>query len=226
MALALENLYGLRIRTPRVELRIPTNNDIKVLHRVARGGIHDPAVMPFADPWTDKPEPEFGRSMQAELRQGRNTIGRTGWNVPFVVRARDVGSPLLGVAWLRSTEEPGRFETSAWIARRFQGKGYGREVEAAVLAFAFEQCGAQEVSAGTFAFNGAGRSLARGAGFVETPADPVLNRGELAEYVTLTLDAAGYRNHAGNIPVTVAGFDRVAHMFPVAREPELALGDR
>lgn len=227
MTLALENLYGLRIRTPRVELRIPTNSDIKLLHRVARGGVHDTSVMPFEDGWTDRAEPDFGRNMQAELRQGRNSLGRAQWNVPFIVRARDTGGTAIGVQWLHATDVPGQVETSMWLAQRVQGKGYGREMTAAALGFAFDHLRIDEAVAGAFAFNEAARSVARAFGFTETPGDALVNRGEPAEYVRLTLDAATYRALAEPVPVQVSGFDRVQAMFPATQPPaELVLGDR
>jgi hypothetical protein len=48
-------LVGLRMETPRLSLSCPTDADLDTLNAVASRGIHDPAVMPFAIPWTDDP---------------------------------------------------------------------------------------------------------------------------------------------------------------------------
>jgi hypothetical protein len=40
-------LYGLRLRTPRVELRLPTHDEMVELRDVAHAGIHPPDEMPF-----------------------------------------------------------------------------------------------------------------------------------------------------------------------------------
>ena len=44
-------LYGLRLRTPRVELRLPTHDEMVELRDVAHAGIHPPDEMPFGLAW-------------------------------------------------------------------------------------------------------------------------------------------------------------------------------
>jgi hypothetical protein len=48
-------LYGLRLTTPRLELRLPGLDLLDDLAAVAAEGVHDPAEMPFSLPWTDGP---------------------------------------------------------------------------------------------------------------------------------------------------------------------------
>ncbi len=55
-------LFDLRLRTARLELRLPTDTDLVHLVEIARVGIHHPSVMPFLVAWTDLPSPEFERS--------------------------------------------------------------------------------------------------------------------------------------------------------------------
>ncbi|MFI5493538.1 hypothetical protein [Actinoplanes sp. NPDC051859] len=47
------SLFGLRLRTPQLELRLPDLEDLAQLADVAAAGVHDPAVMPFVTAWTD-----------------------------------------------------------------------------------------------------------------------------------------------------------------------------
>jgi RimJ/RimL family protein N-acetyltransferase len=47
-------LLGLRLRTPRLQLRLPAPEELADLADLAVEGIHDPDVMPFAVPWTDQ----------------------------------------------------------------------------------------------------------------------------------------------------------------------------
>jgi hypothetical protein len=51
-------LSSLRIRTPRLELRLPTPDELAALAALSAGPIHDPAVQPFANGWTDAPPAE------------------------------------------------------------------------------------------------------------------------------------------------------------------------
>lgn len=52
-------LFGLRIRSERLELRMPTDEDLFGLAATARGGVYAPGEMPFLVPWTETPSPEF-----------------------------------------------------------------------------------------------------------------------------------------------------------------------
>jgi hypothetical protein len=45
-------LTGLRLRTPRLELRWPTVSDLDELAALAVDGVHDPDVQPFGVAWT------------------------------------------------------------------------------------------------------------------------------------------------------------------------------
>src|SRR5258705_473225 len=46
-------LTRLRVRTPRLELRLATRAELRALGELAQRGIHDPAEMPFGVAWTD-----------------------------------------------------------------------------------------------------------------------------------------------------------------------------
>ena len=45
--------FGLRLTTPRLELRPVTDDDLADLITLAQDGVHDPSFMPFVQPWTD-----------------------------------------------------------------------------------------------------------------------------------------------------------------------------
>jgi hypothetical protein len=49
----LARLWEIRVRTPRLVLRLPTEEELLVLYHVAEGGIHPPEQMPFFFAWTD-----------------------------------------------------------------------------------------------------------------------------------------------------------------------------
>jgi RimJ/RimL family protein N-acetyltransferase len=54
-------LFDLVIRTPRLEIRLAREEEFVDLVRLIDAGIHDPAVMPFSNPWTDAPAAERNR---------------------------------------------------------------------------------------------------------------------------------------------------------------------
>ena len=60
-------LSRLVLRTPRLELRLPSDEELRALALVAQEGVHDPQRMPFLVPWTD-PCPTFVRDFLAYHR--------------------------------------------------------------------------------------------------------------------------------------------------------------
>ncbi|MGH9134482.1 MAG: GNAT family N-acetyltransferase, partial [Ilumatobacteraceae bacterium] len=54
-------LFDLEVRTPRLTLRYADDELCTELATLAGKGIHDPALMPFATPWTDIEPPELER---------------------------------------------------------------------------------------------------------------------------------------------------------------------
>ena len=65
----LAPLFDVRLRTPRLELRLPTDGDLADLYRVAEAGIHPPEEMPFEIPWTDTLAEEPFLAFHREARE-------------------------------------------------------------------------------------------------------------------------------------------------------------
>jgi len=66
-------LAGLRLHTPRLELRWPTLDDLDELATLAAAGVHDPQVQPFSVAWTDAPRPSGSPISTAWGRPPRST---------------------------------------------------------------------------------------------------------------------------------------------------------
>ena len=70
----LAPLFGVRLRTPRLELRLGTPEEIDELGSVAERGIHGADEMPFSVPWTDGiGQPGFGEGFGEFHRSSRET---------------------------------------------------------------------------------------------------------------------------------------------------------
>ena len=65
-------LFGLRVETPLLLLRYPSDADLAALASHPADAIHDPATMPFAIPWTDAP-PEDRQWVSQTLQEGNYT---------------------------------------------------------------------------------------------------------------------------------------------------------
>ena len=56
-------LYGLRLRTKRLVLRLPTDVELLGLLDLANAGIHPPDEMPFGVAWSTLASPRFERNL-------------------------------------------------------------------------------------------------------------------------------------------------------------------
>jgi len=145
-------LFELRIVTPRLELRPPSDEDLAALADAAAQGIHDPEYMPFGIPWTEGgPEAAARNTLQFNWRI-RAEWKPEAWHLSLVtiVDGRVVGMQGIGAKDFALTRT---VETGSWLGQRHQGKGIGKEMRAAVLHFAFEGLGADVALSGAWEDN-------------------------------------------------------------------------
>ena len=83
-------LFGLRVETPRLLLRYPSDADLAALASHPAGAIHDPATMPFAIPWTDAPPEELARNTLRYYWLGR-AYGEQAIHGNLMLRAKLAG---------------------------------------------------------------------------------------------------------------------------------------
>jgi RimJ/RimL family protein N-acetyltransferase len=163
MAHPLWPLYDLRLRTDRLELRLPNEAEIGDLCRVARAGIHPPGEMPFGVAWSTKPSPRFEREYIQWHWKQRADWTTEAWSLELAVfiAGRPIGSQSLAA---RSFATFRTVNTGSWLGRHDQGRGLGKEMRGAVLALAFDGLGAEAATTEAFLDNpaSAGVSLALG----------------------------------------------------------------
>jgi RimJ/RimL family protein N-acetyltransferase len=157
-------LFDLRIRTPRLELRYPSDDDLGVLVELASEQVHDPDFMPFTTPWTRAASPARERNALRFWWRLRAGLDVEDWTLPFMVL--DEGEPV-GVQDLKATRFPVTRSvlTGSWLVQRHQGRGVGKEMRAAVLHLAFAGLGAVEAHTSAFEDNPASLSVTRGLGY-------------------------------------------------------------
>lgn len=157
-------LVGLRLTTPRLELRLPSPEELADLADLAAGGIHDPDVTPFIVQWTDAPPAAVARSaIQYYWRQmGAWTPRDWSLNLTVFCDGVVVGQQSVAARDLTITRE---VYTGSWLGRRYQGQGIGTEMRAAVLHLAFAGLDAEEAVSGAFEHNLASLSVSRKLGY-------------------------------------------------------------
>ncbi len=175
-------LTRLRLRTPRLELRLPTTAELKALYLVAAAGIHDPAEMPFEVPWTDSLNETDFLAYHRERRELAVFLDGT----PIGIQGLTVRLPCV--------------QTGSWLGRAYQGRGLGTEMRAAVLALAFEHLGADVAYSGASARNAHSLGVSRKLGYRVTGSRMFAPRGEPIEHTNLELRRDDFRSP---VPVEV-----------------------
>ena len=197
-------LFGLSVRTERLELRIPSDADLVALVDVAREGIHPPETMPFAVPWTDLDSPEFERSMLQYHWGTRANVRVDRWDLGFAVIFE---GRTIGMQGLHSVDFPilRTVETGSWLARQFQGRGIGTEMRAAALAFAFDHLGAQTITSGAFHDNPGSQRVSLANGYEPNGVVEVVRRGTSATTINYRLTRERWEATRLDMAITVDG---------------------
>ncbi len=201
-------LTRLRLRTPRLELRLATVAELRALFRVAEAGIHDPAEMPFEHPWTDLLEE--GGFLAFHL--GHPLAWRPyDWHLELVVfhERAPVGVQGIGARDFASTRA---VASGSWLGRAWQGQGLGTEMRSAVLTLAFAGLGADVARSGAISGNAPSLAISRKLGYKQVGSHVVAPRGEPVEHADLELRRDSF---ASPVPVDVEGLDAVRSLFGV-----------
>jgi RimJ/RimL family protein N-acetyltransferase/predicted GNAT family acetyltransferase len=199
-------LTRIRLRTPRLELRVPTVAERRKLFEVAQAGIHDPAEMPFGVAWTDNLDE---KSFLAHDRDKLAAGTPEDWSLPFAVFLD--GEPI-GVQELRGERfaERHSVDTGSWLGARWQGQGLGTEMRAAVLALAFTGLGAEVATSGAIEGNPASLGVSQRLGYEVVGAHTVSPRGIPVEHVDLELRRERFRSP---VEVEIAGLAGLLELF-------------
>lgn len=157
-------LFGLRLLSPRLELRPVRDADLPALADAAEAGIHDPLVMPFASPWTDAAPADMRAGLAQHVWSLRATIEPNDWNLLFAVLENGVP---IGVQDLRASEFATlrTVSSGSWLTMDRQGEGFGTEMRAALLMFAFDELGATVAKSGAAFWNVSSLAVSRRLGY-------------------------------------------------------------
>lgn len=204
-------LVGLRLVTPRLELRLPSPEELADLADVAAAGIHEPDRMPFSVPWTDAPPAAVARSVIQHYLLKLGTWTPQHWHLNLVVfhQGRPVGQQSLGARDFAITRE---VATGSWLGRRYQGQGIGTEMRAAVLHLAFAGLSAQQAVSGAVEDNPASLAVSRKLGYRPDGIEREAVSGEPVTVIRLRLTRADWETHR-TVPVTVEGLAPCRDMF-------------
>jgi RimJ/RimL family protein N-acetyltransferase len=206
-------LYGLRLRTPRLELRLPDPDDLSALADLAAAGVHDPAVQPFTNPWTDTDAATRARKV---IQWHWHTLGRwspDAWSLPLVafVDGDVVGTQEVGAEHFATLRE---VHTGSWLGLAHHGRGYGTQMRAAVLHLAFAELGAEYATSEAFEDNAASYRVSQKLGYRDNGVVRHLVRGRALQGRRLLIDRTGWAA-AASVSVRVDGLPACRPMFGI-----------
>ncbi len=205
-------LFDLRIRTPRLELRLPTDEDLVALAGVARAGIVDPDRTVFLVPWHKLPSPAFERQFLLHWWAERGRWNPAAWSLGLV--ARKDGRPI-GVQELMARDFAIKrvINSGSWLGREFQGQGLGTEARAAILALAFEGLGADAAESGYIEGNAASARVSEKLGYRIWGDEAYAIEGKRELEVKVRCTRETWRRDL--VPVTIEGLEPCLKLFGV-----------
>jgi RimJ/RimL family protein N-acetyltransferase len=204
-------LYGLRLRTPRLELRLPALEELDALGQAAADGVHDPQAMPFHVPWTDLPPAERARSVLQHHWQRLGSWTPGDWNLQLAVFLGGVvvGTQIVGAVDFAIKRE---IYTGSWLGQRYHGQGIGTEMRAAVLHLGFSGLNAESAVSGAHTSNAASCAVSRKLGYQPNGIFRTRVRDELGYELRFVLDRERWQQHSVT-EVDIAGLRPCLPLF-------------
>lgn len=156
--------FALSLTTPRLTLRPIRDEDIPAAVQAALDGIHEPGRSPFSRPWAESPAEELGPDMAQWYWRCRGTMSPQDWTLLLgvwhdgdFIGCQDVAAK--DFATLKTVS------TGSWLTRSAQGQGFGKEMRAAVAAYAFDWLGAGVAESSAAAWNRQSLGVSRSLGY-------------------------------------------------------------
>lgn len=200
-------LYNIAIKTPRLELRVPRQNEIEKLAQILTNGIQKADEPHFMeDKLYGKSLEENTKGLQEFIDKGMNEWDKEDWHLPFAVFYE--GKPI-GLVTMFSHNFPitRGFGVSYWIGLSFQGKGLGTEAFQGVLSFGFDGLDAQEAYAGAYSDNIPSLHLMEKLGFVFNGEYWMARQGKAVKDRRMRLPRENWKNPTN---INIEGFEQEA----------------
>ncbi|PGH45405.1 GNAT family N-acetyltransferase [Micromonospora sp. WMMA1996] len=208
----------LRVTTSVLELAVPGEDELAELAMHAAAGIYDPqsrflARSPVAG-WESGPSPQaewsFLRYYWASLADWRPSR----WNLVMAVKVdgacvgvQEIGAQDFGITRTVST--------GSWIARRFQRRGYGKQMRAAILHLAFAGLGADRAESAAWSTNAPSLGVSWSLGYQSNGTTIRAFDGARQEQINLVLDRQRWESGRDDIAIHGLG-DEVLELMDVS----------
>ncbi|NSC22420.1 GNAT family N-acetyltransferase [Streptomyces albus subsp. chlorinus] len=196
-------LYGLRLTTPRLELRLPDGRALAAMAELAAGKVHGDDEMPFSVPWTAASPEERKRGCFQHVLSTIANWRPDAWTLSMAV-VHD--GTVIGRHDLRADDFSvvRECQTGSWLGAAYQGRGFGTEMRAALLHLAFEGLGARCMTSAAMADNPRSRRVSEKLGYRPDGMSVEAVQGRARTLHRFRLDRAGWETHR-TVPVEMTG---------------------
>lgn len=212
---ALWPQFGLLIETPRLQLRLPREDELPALTRAARD-IAGPAGPRLQMPWMYEPSPAMERQLLQRHWRALAHWKPGSWHLPLAVFL--AGEPAgMQDLWAEDFAVRRSVASGSWITRARQRRGYGTEARAAVLELAFGRLNAAEALTDYVEGNHASERVSRKLGYSPN-GQRAVNRdgtGRVTEY-QLRLDRLAWEASTRHDHVSITGLGPCLPMLGLA----------
>lgn len=132
----------LVVRTPMLDLRLPTEPEIVQLAVLAGAGVNEEPDLPYALPWTVVASPELERNYCQHHAKALGDWKTTNWHLAMAVfvEGEPVGAQSL---YGRDFATYRTVVTGSWLGMQWQRRGIGTEMRTAIMHLAFAGLDAQ-----------------------------------------------------------------------------------
>lgn len=209
-------VLGLRVRTPRLELRFPAPDELAELADLAVEGIHHPDMMPFGNPWTELPPDQLARRVVQRQWKTLAELRPDSWALNLAVFVDGVP---VGVQEIEADDFAiqRQVHSESWLGLRYQGQGIGTEMRAAMLHLAFAGLGADEAVSVGYVHNHASLRVSRKLGYAENGIGRGVSRGKLALEQRFRLSREAWEEHR-SIEATIEGLEPCLSLLGAEKE--------
>lgn len=204
--------FQLRIITPRLQLRLPNEEELSQFAELAGQGVHHPSERPFLTPWT-----EGSAHDRAQVVIQGHWGDLAGWEVTNWCLGLGVftldGEPR-GMVMLRARDFPVVREvaTASWLGLPHHRQGYGTEARVGLLTLAFDHLQAEAAVTEVFQDNHASQGVSRKLGYEPDGISRDARGTEVLVSDRLRLTRARWAT-VEHDAVSVEGIEKCRHMF-------------
>ena len=208
--------FGLTLTTPRLTLRPIRDEEIPAAVEAALSGVHEPGRSPFSQPWAEMPAEELGPNMaqwywrcRGNVSPGQWTLLLGIWHEERFLGCQDIEAK--DFATLKTVS------TGSWLRQSVHGRGFGKEMRAAVALYAFDWLGAEVAESEAAAWNRQSLGVSRSLGYELNGVTRVGWGGTLQEAQKVRLTPATFNRPGWQLQVK--GHEPTAKYLGIASQP-------